>query len=336
MQKNSKYASIWSLYTAFLFVVFNQFTDSKTAAINTATIVVIQLIVYFLNLKWILPLFYELKKYWAYALSNVILILLGLLISSTTTNYTTIHNGHLSLDKHHDSDLFHVELFLINALPIVLVIFISFFLYASHRQKQQEEHALALATAEKNFLIQQINPHFLFNALNNIYFLTYKNSPKGSKAIMQLSKMLDYSLYGEKQGHVTLKDEIAYINNFIELFKLKDSKINNITFDYLSADSKQTIAPLLLIPFIENAFKHGNIENTEDSFIAIRLSSQKDSITFSCQNSFDPKKKVDNTKGIGIKNVSRRLVLLYPKKHTLTFEKTDHQFSVHLKIAAYV
>jgi sensor histidine kinase YesM len=335
MQNNFRYEVLWCLYAAFLFLVFNQFTNTETAAINTLTIVTIQLVVYQLNLKWILPTLYELKKYWSYILSNTALIILGVAISSIVINYTTGHKNHEHFESHHAPSLLYLEMIFMNALPIVLIIFISFFLYASQKQKQQEEQALALATAEKNFLIQQINPHFLFNALNNIYFLTYKTAPKGSAAIMQLSKMLDYSLYGEKQESVSLKDEIAYINNFIELFKLKDSSMVNIKFDYAKADLNKKIAPLLLIPFVENAFKHGDIENTEKGFISIQLSTQAHTIFFTCINSFNTKKRVDSTKGIGIKNVSRRLDLLYPHKHKLEFGKTDNQFSVNLKIISH-
>lgn len=333
MQNSFKYGIVWCLYAAFLFVIFNQFMVIKTAAINTSTILAIQIVVYQMNLHWILPAFYELKKYWSYIFSNITLIVLGIVFSSTIINFTSVHNKLEHFEGHHTSEIFHLEMIFMNALPIVLIIFISFFLYASKKQKEQEERALALATAEKNFLIQQINPHFLFNALNNIYFLTYKTSPKGSKAIIQLSNMLDYSLYGEKQESVSLNDEIAYINNFIALFKLKDSSIVNIDFDYTKANSNTKIAPLLLIPFVENAFKHGDIENTKNGFISINLSTQANQIIFSCTNSFNSKKQVDDTtKGIGIKNVSRRLDLLYHQKHQLKVEKSEDHFSIYLKI----
>lgn len=332
MQNKLTYGIVWCLYAAFLFVLFNQFTNTKTAAINTVTIVAVQLIVYQLNLKWILPKFYEVKKYRAYILANITLIILGVVWSSLVNNYTVVHDEHQHLETHHDLGIFHLEMVFMNALPTVIIIFISFFLYASQKQKQQEERTLALMRAEKNFLIQQINPHFLFNALNNIHFLTYKTSPKGSAAIMQLSKMLDYSLYGEREERVRLSDEVAYINNFIELFKLKDSSMINIDFDYSNADIDRRIAPLLLIPFIENAFKHGDIENTENGYVSIKLSTQDNAIFFTCVNSFNAKKSVDSTKGIGIKNVTRRLDLLYPKKHTIEFNNVDNQFSVHLKI----
>lgn len=332
MLKNLLHIFIWCLYVIFLFAVFTIIVDLKTAVIRTSAIIILQIVVFYSNLKWILPQFYESKKYGAYILINLIFITGCIGLNSFIDNYTpyyTIHNA----DEHEmEVQHFDLEIILINILPLILAIFISFFLYTSQKRKQEEKRALALITAEKQFLVQQINPHFLFNALNNIYFLTYKTSPKGSAAIIQLSKMLDYSLYGEKQESVILKEEITYINNFIDLFKLKDSEMINITFDYSKADTTKKIAPLLLIPFVENAFKHSNIENVENGFILIKLSTDDKRIIFECINSYEIKKTLDSTNGIGIKNVKRRLDLLYNNKHNLNFDKTKNLFSVHLKI----
>ena len=336
MRKNIAHIIFWCLYAVFLFIIFNIVVDSKTAAIRVLAIIAIQIIIFYGNLKWILPQFYEFKKYIVYVLINLVLTVFSIGLNSFIERHTPYYITHNTAEHQLEVQHVNLEIILINIIPIILAIFISFFSHTSQKRKQEEERALALATAEKQFLVQQINPHFLFNALNNIYFLTYKTSPKGSAAIMQLSKMLDYSLYGEKQESVSLQEEITYINNFIQLFKLKDSKIVNIEFDYSKVGMNKNIAPLLLIPFVENAFKHGDIEDTEKGFISIKLSTKNNEITFECVNSFNPIKSVDSTKGIGIKNVSRRLDLLYPQKHKLEFEKTENQFSVLLKINAYV
>ena len=112
------------------------------------------------------------------------------------------------------------------------------------REREAEEREKERITAEKDFLVQQINPHFLFNTLNNIYSLSIDNNPKASEAILQLSKMLDYSLYGNKKDFTSIANEIQYINNFIGLFKLKDEEINNIFFTYKVA-SNIKIAPMM-------------------------------------------------------------------------------------------
>ncbi|MCF2873165.1 MULTISPECIES: sensor histidine kinase [unclassified Tenacibaculum] len=334
MRNNFKHLVFWSLYAVFLFVIFNLVTDRKTSIIKTSTIILSQTIVFYLNFKWILPRFYELKKYALYILTNLALVFTGIIISFFITKLTPQHIEHEEEFPHDDMVLDNLEIIVMNAMPIILIIFVSFFLYTFLKRKQQEEKELAIVTAEKSFLIQQTNPHFLFNTLNNIYSLTFDKAPRASKAIMQLSRMLDYSLYGEKEGTVSLNDEITYINNFIDLFKLKDKNISDISFNYSQSNLSQKIAPMLLIPFIENAFKHGNIEDTEsNAYIKIELKSITNQIIFNCSNSFVHQKNVDKTGGIGIKNVTRRLELLYPNnKHQLEITNHENDFIVSLKI----
>lgn len=344
-----KHVVFWSLYSLFLFVVFNLLTDTTTALIRSAAIIITQALFFYVNTISFLPKFYETKKYFMYTFLNVGTTFLGVFCNNFVTEFASYGMYDYSLDEdtevmleenymddmvyYNGIDIFDIELMFTHAMPIVLAIFISFFMYTFQQRKKQEEKELAIAMAEKNFLIQQINPHFLFNTLNNIYFLTYQKAPKGAKAVMQLSKMLDYSLYGEKEGKVSLKEEIDYINNFINLFKLKDSFMNNITFDYSKAITTQRIAPMLLLPFVENAFKHGNLEDTEKGFVTIVLASEANAIKFDCVNSYKIKKVVDKTGGIGIANVSRRLELLYPNKHQLDIvQKMEKEYRVHLKI----
>ena len=333
MQKSISYIA-WCLYAIFLFVVFTILVDFKTAMIRTLAIITFQIVIFYSNLKWILPRFYEHKKYAIYIVINLTLLAVSLLFNLFLEQFTPHFIEHNTAQHQLELQHFTTEIILINSIPILLAIFISFFLFTLKRQQQQENQALSLLTAEKQFLVQQINPHFLFNTLNNIYFLTYKTSPKGSEAIMQLSKMLDYSLYGEKECNVRIKDEITYINNFIALYKLKDNEIKNIQFDYSNVNTHLKIAPMLLIPFVENAFKHGDIEN--NGHINIKLLTYKNMIEFNCKNSFVPKKNIDKTGGIGISNVTRRLELLYPNKHKLNIDKNHNDYNVLLKIETNV
>lgn len=330
MKNNYKHVISWILYSIFLFVIFNLVTDRKTASIRAAIIISTQLIVFYANLKWILPIFYEFKKYITYSVYNLLFLSLGIFLSNYFTEFIPFYEE--IINENEDVEIFDIEIIFTHAMPIILVIFISFFLYTFQKRKEQEEKELAIVTAEKNFLVQQINPHFLFNTLNNIYSLTYKTAPKGSQALLQLSKMLDYSLYGEKEGKVSLYDEIAYVNNFIALFKLKDSSIDAINFNNELANTKLKIAPMLLLPFIENAFKHSNIEDPKKGFIYIELSTKGSEVFFKCTNSYVTNKSIDKTGGIGIGNVSRRLELLYPNKHQFKISKLEKEYIVSLKI----
>ncbi len=217
-------------------------------------------------------------------------------------------------------------------MPVLLAIFISFLFYNFSELKKREEKETLLAKAEKDFLISQINPHFLFNTLNNIYSLSVFNNAQSSSAIMQLSKMLDYSLYGSKKELVSLHEEIQHINNFIGLFKLKDDGIETITFDFVKANKTLKIAPMLLIPFVENAFKHGNVEDVKNGYIEIDLYTKQEQVIFKIKNSYRPKKSVDESSGIGIINVKRRLELLYPNKHQLHIEQKENDYIINLSI----
>lgn len=338
----------WVIYTLFLFFLFNWVSDSLSAFIRMFSIISVQIFVFYLNLKWILPIYYHTKRYLTYVTLNLMFVISGAILGEYLEERTPVYQSEvLELQEYYTKnglfddmynkgtfEIFDIEQLFSHAMPIVLIIFISYFMYNFHMRKQEEAKILAIITAEKNFLVQQINPHFLFNTLNNIYSLTYKTSPKGSEAVMQLSKMLDYSLYIMKERRVRLKDEIGYINNFIALFKLKDSAITNIAFDYSNANPSQKIAPLLLIPFVENAFKHGDIADAKKGFVTIKIKTEDDCILFNCINSYQVKKNVDKTGGIGITNVSRRLELLYPDQHWLKIEEVENVFIISLKIKA--
>jgi hypothetical protein len=192
---------VWSLYLITLFLLLNYVIDVKTALIRTSALAIIQFSVYYLNLKWILPKFYEDKAYIKTGLLNLVIFMAGFGFYTMMENYTPHSLNH----KHDQSQHIDFEILFINIVPTTLTLLISFLLYDFQKQKERQKREFEILSAEKQFLIQQINPHFLFNTLNNIYSLTYTTAPKGAKAVIQLSKMLDYALYGEKKVAYYLK-----------------------------------------------------------------------------------------------------------------------------------
>lgn len=187
---------------------------------------------------------------------------------------------------------------------------------------------------ELKFLKSQVNPHFLFNALNNIYSLSITKSDQTSESIMQLSEMLRYMVYDSRETKVPLKSEINYIENFIELIKLKDSRGLDIKVNLDISHSETLIAPLLFIPFIENAFKHSKIENIENGYVHILLKATKEKVALHVVNSI-PKNNFtkDEIGGIGLENTKKRLSLLYPEnQHQLTINTDPNRFEIILKI----
>jgi two-component system LytT family sensor kinase len=198
------------------------------------------------------------------------------------------------------------------------------------RQKELEKEKL---NSELAFLKSQISPHFFFNTLNNIYSLIGINTEDAQNAVLKLSKLMRYLLYDSEQGLSPLSSEIDFMNNYIDLMRLRMSEKVKLHVDFPSKYESTTIPPLLFIPFIENAFKHG-ISYRDKSFIDIGMEVEKEWITFTCRNSIV--KPVNETgtdsSGIGLDNVSKRLSLLYPGMHELTIDKSNAAFHVVLKI----
>lgn len=197
------------------------------------------------------------------------------------------------------------------------------------REKNLKEEKLG---TELKLLKAQINPHFIFNALNNIYALTYTQSEKAPESVLKLSKMLRYVFYDCSKDKVKLKDEILYIENFISFQQMKSEQKQNIEFDYSEAQTEKNIYPMLFIPFIENAFKYSKIEELEDAYIKIKLATENKKLYFRIENTVPETGKSNPGKGMGINNVKQRLEVLYPGKHSLNIEEKDFIFTVTLEI----
>ena len=189
------------------------------------------------------------------------------------------------------------------------------------------------AKTELSLLRMQINPHFFFNTLNNLYALTIKNSKQAPEVILKLSDMMRYTIYEGEKELVTLNDEIDYLNNYIELHKIRYKKSVDIIFTQ-DIDTSLQIAPLLFIILLENAFKHGIQTLAENAYIHMSLKENKEQICFEIENNFDPKEEAKSN-GIGLKNLKKRLSLLYPQKHDLIVEKTKNTYKTTLKIVKH-
>lgn len=203
-------------------------------------------------------------------------------------------------------------------------------------QKKEQEAILSRNEAlqsELKLLKSQINPHFLFNTLNNIYALAAIDANKTQQSISYLSDMLRYVLYECERPLVSLQKEVTYMENYIQLFSLKSSKKYPIKVDSQISDSSVNIAPMVLIPFVENAIKHSHIEKIKDAFIHIVLKVTTQTIFFQIENSIAQKNFYkDKLGGIGMENVQKRLAILYPENHELLIEQQVDTFKVELTI----
>jgi len=207
---------------------------------------------------------------------------------------------------------------------------IFFFLWVFEQWKWIQELKKEKSKTELSLLKTQINPHFFFNTLNNLYALTVKSSPQAPEVILKLSDMMRYTIYDGEKETVKISEEIAYLNNYIELHKIRYRKSVEITFNH-NIDTNLNIPPLLYIILLENAFKHGIETLAENAFIHVNLYDNDDFIYFEIENNFDPN-EITNSKGIGLQNLKRRLSLLYKQQHELNIDITNNIYKTLLKI----
>ena len=185
--------------------------------------------------------------------------------------------------------------------------------------------------AELKFLRNQTNPHFLFNTLNNIYALARKKSDDTADVVMKLSKLLRFMLYESRKEYIPLSDELRLLEDYIELEKIRYNERLSVVLIKKVDDPYQPIAPLLLLPFIENAFKHGAGEARFNSFIHIDIKLEKGFLDFSVENSKENNGRQGLTENIGLGNVRRQLELMY-KEHNLQVTNLEDRFSIHLTV----
>jgi len=201
-------------------------------------------------------------------------------------------------------------------MTIPLAILVEWFTQENKIDKLQGEQT----ETELSLLKQQINPHFFFNTLNNVYAMSLTKDEHTSEGILQLSDLMRYVIYKGQEKAVSLSEEVKYIDDFLELQKLRLHKNLDLQFEKTIEDEEIRIPPLLFIILVENAFKHG-IEGAEgDSYLHIHLSQNKSKLVFSCKNSLE-QGTLSTESGLGLTNLKRRLELLYPEKHKLEIEE---------------
>ncbi len=202
----------------------------------------------------------------------------------------------------------------------------------AENEKLRKESEREKINAELVFLKSQMNPHFFFNTMNNIYALVSAKSEDAPTAILKLSKLMRYMLYETQKGDTLLGQEIEFMKNYFELVKLRLSDKVNLNVHFPDSYAYIKIPPLLFIPFIENAIKHG-VSYNEPSFINIRLKVKENVIDFSCINSnFEKESEPSDASGIGLENIKKRLALLFPDCHHLVIDQNSSTFSVVLNI----
>lgn len=297
-------------------------------AVYSLLLLTISLSFFYLNAFWFIPYFLSKGKYIFYFSFLLLLIPVSMLLEWAIYSiplFTAQQKAGLTET-------------IIPSLTFKLLILAGSFLYRFTKDWFRHENLRRKLESDKlavqlDLLKFQVHPHFLFNILNNIYSQAMQeNSPKTVQSIAGLSGLMRYMLEDCKQDLVLLIRELEYIQQYINLQKLRMDGQNKIEADFrIDPTCALLIAPMLLIPFIENAFKHG-ISIRNPSFINMKIGQTADELSFSVQNSVHSHQERPVSTGLGLVNVRQRLTHLYPDSHTLTVEQTDSEFNINLKI----
>ena len=308
------------------------------------------IILFYLNYFYLVPALLLQKKYWLYSVFIAALIITFMIIRASyfipdiQMAKRIVPTKMLPMDEHPipknlkfrvttatqplffkiAPSFFYILIVAISAIIKTLSEF-----YSNQQNKLiAETHR---TTTELIYLRKQTNPHFLFNSLNSIYSLAYKKSDLVPDAIVTLSELMRYMLYETDNKTVALEKEINYIQNYIELQKLRLNNIENIIINVHGEPKNKFIEPLLLISFVENAFKYGT-DYKGAAFVKIRIVIEENSLDFWVENKVENYKKDPENSGIGLTNIKSRLDLLYPEAHDLKITETKKFYNVHLHL----
>jgi len=313
----------WITFILVVFVplqIFNPLNFSIRITFGVIFPVILPVYIHF----FLLDFYFDKKKYLTYSVLTFLIVVLSSIFAQWFIEYMWM------------SEQMNMIAFLNPLLLMIITSGARSYYRGIKLQLQLQEVQTKQYQAELDLLRFQINPHFFFNTLNNLFSMARKQKDEStSKGIAKLSHIMRYIIYDCNVDKIELEKEIDMINNFIELQKLRFSDEDDIkiNFGIVGELQNQEIAPMLLVPFVENAFKHG-ISLKNMSPINIKLKIETETLIFSVRNNVNKLRynRENEHSGIGLQNVKRRLELLYPNKHELLIENIDDKFDINLKI----
>lgn len=319
----------WFVVLVILMIVEGfQYSFLFTLSNELINVFFFSVIVYF-NLYYLIPNYLTKKRFLTYC---ALLIVSAILITPLRiiVFYFKFSDWPLQQEQLLDDQYYYfiVSFFIAGSTTIFKII-------GDWARQLREQQQLQTQTmqSELRFLKSQINPHFLFNTLNNLYALTLKKDDKAPEIVIKLSEMMRYMLYECNERRVPLQKEVNYIRNYLDLEKLRQGQNVDINFSVEGNLGDQEIAPLMFIPFLENSFKHGLNNHISKGFVNIALKICDNNVEFFIENS-KPDAPISQggrrSGGIGLVNVKRRLNLLYPDHYELTIEDTPKSYAVSL------
>jgi len=327
----------WILIVVLQMVMAINFLDFKVAIMFAGLNTILGMIAFYLNSLLIFPRFFEKRHFVLYLILN--LLLLGLL-SHVFFNVDILIFQNFTIQPwpertpERTSDR-HIFVYFRIFFMLMFVTFISLIFSLIRKVQVQDVNARQLSKEKSDTEIQllkaQINPHFIFNSMNNIYSLAYSKSEQTPEAILKLSEMMRYIYYDCNRDEVPLGAELEYIRNYIAFQQMKSPHKQDILLEVEGIDESYRIAPMLFIPFVENSFKYSKIEDVKKAKVEIRLSTKLGVLSFNITNTYPDNGKVSGS-GMGIENVRNRLDLTYPRKSSLEIKDENNLFEVNMKI----
>lgn len=293
------------------------------------TFFVASFVCFYVNYLYVVPAFFNAEKIYRSILAFFISVscFVGVRYSIEQWFLPAVFNI-----RNYPKDISFLYYFFDNVFYSSTTIFIStafwFFRYFITAEQEKTELLEAKKTAELQALKSQINPHFIFNSLNNIYSLVYQKSENALPAIEELSRLLRYSTKDLEKDFISVSEELGYINSLIALEKLRLKAPELLLIEKNIQFPDLKISPMILVPFVENAFKHGDFKNKGFN---MNISDENKILHFYLLN-YKWERTKDNLSGIGIENVRKRLEILYPKKYSLEIKDSETEFIVDLKI----
>jgi sensor histidine kinase YesM len=328
-RKNWLPVIIWVALFLLIFNIANYFQEANYALINAAFETLSNLAIFYFTVLVLFPRFYRTGRSYFWV-SFIFLIVTTVVLVFIDHNFITDFRG--GVDEERPPVIFHYFRYFFSS-GFTYFVATSLSLMEQTRELQESEKVLTKEKLETELklLKAQINPHFIFNALNNIYSLTYMQSKNAPDSILKLSEMLRYVIYDCNKDRVPLSAELKYIENFTAFQQMKSDFEQNISMKTELNGANVEIAPMLFVPLIENAFKYSRIEENAEAYITIEMRHLDSQLHFGIKNSL-PKNIPASGSGMGIENVKHRLDIIYPGKYELEIEEQKDSYSVDLKI----
>lgn len=331
MKSSNRKVWIAWIFWLFMFIVFfhmaNYFQSVKFALIAASYNTLTLFAMYYLTVRYLFPRFYNKGKIY-FIISVVFILVLSLVFCFVDIQLLTDFEN---VNRSKPPVQFHYARFVMS-MTFTFFVGTSVSLIEQTTKLREAEKVLTeeKLETELKLLKAQINPHFIFNALNNIYSLSYSQSKNAPESILKLSEMLRYVFYDCSKDRVPLSAELKYVENFNAFQQMKSEYKQDISLKIEKGLGNMEIAPMLFIPFLENAYKYSRIEENEDAWVNMNIRSDNGRVYFKIENSISQDVKSAHGSGIGIKNVRHRLDIIYPGKHQLNIDEQKDRFSVEL------